>query len=212
MYTFRMTRGKALQPGRHYHVYNRGNNRQAVFLEPRNYAYFLRLYAHHILPVTDTYAFCLMPNHFHLSIRTKTEAELLQGSDRSERSDPYDPSTALTRAFQSLFMAYTQAINKAHARSGRLFQEHFGRIEITSDRYLTNLVAYIHLNPQKHGFVADFREWEWSSYNAMLSQAATKLKRAEALEWFGGVAQFVNFHCHAVDDRLIAPLIEDDLI
>jgi hypothetical protein len=49
-----MSRGAALQPGKTYHVYNRGNNGENVFVEDRNYAYFLKLYAQHVLPIADT--------------------------------------------------------------------------------------------------------------------------------------------------------------
>ena len=49
----------------YYHIYNRGNNRENIFKETRNYRYFLTLYAKHIEPVADTFAYCLLPNHFH---------------------------------------------------------------------------------------------------------------------------------------------------
>ncbi|MFN2158185.1 MAG: transposase, partial [Anaerolineae bacterium] len=49
----------------YYHIYNRGNNREDLFRSDDNYRYFLRLYADHIEPVAVTFAYCLMPNHFH---------------------------------------------------------------------------------------------------------------------------------------------------
>ncbi len=64
-----------LQQGVYYHIYNRGNNRQDIFLETRNYAYFLKLYATYIAPIADTYAYCLLKNHFHLMVRIRSEAE-----------------------------------------------------------------------------------------------------------------------------------------
>ena len=78
-----------------------------------------------------------------------------------ERSDRWD---VVTRRFTSLFQAYSMAVNKACNRTGKLFQEHFARIEVTPDAYFTNLIFYIHHNPQKHGFVKDFREWPCSSW------------------------------------------------
>jgi putative transposase len=68
-----MTSPTPLQPGQYYHIYNRGNNRENVFIEKRNYPYFLKLYARHIEPVADTYAYCLLRNHFHFLVRIKTE-------------------------------------------------------------------------------------------------------------------------------------------
>ena len=55
----------------HYHIYNRGTNRENVFVEERNYRHFLQLYAKHIQPVAETYAYCLLKNHFHFLVRIK---------------------------------------------------------------------------------------------------------------------------------------------
>jgi REP element-mobilizing transposase RayT len=63
-----MVRPIPLEFGVHYHVFIRGNNRENLFFEERNYRHFLRLYAKYVLPLVDTYAYCLLPNHFHLLI------------------------------------------------------------------------------------------------------------------------------------------------
>jgi REP element-mobilizing transposase RayT len=60
-------------PGGYYHVYNRGNNRENIFRDPRSYSHFLRLYAKYIKPMADTYAYCLMRNHFHILIQIKED-------------------------------------------------------------------------------------------------------------------------------------------
>jgi putative transposase len=206
-----MKRIGALQPGRYYHVYNRGNNRENVFIEQRNYSYFLKLYAHYVLPVADTFAYCLLPNHFHLFIRLKTESELSASTEMSDFSKKSDICNAPTGAFAALFTAYTKAINKACNRTGRLFQEHFGRIEVTADQYFTNLIYYIHHNPQKHGFVQDFRDWQWSSYGAMLSNAPTNLCRKAVMDWFGDSQWFDKSHRYVANTQMIHPLIVDDL-
>jgi len=62
-----------LQPGKYYYIYNRGNNRENIFLEERNYPYFLRHYARHIEPVADTFVYCLLRNHFHFLVRIKDQ-------------------------------------------------------------------------------------------------------------------------------------------
>ena len=61
----------AMTPGQYFHIYNRGNNGEDIFLEARNYAYFLKLYQKYICPIADTYAYCLLKNHFHFLIRIK---------------------------------------------------------------------------------------------------------------------------------------------
>ncbi len=56
----------ALESGGYYHVYNRGNNREDLFAEERNHGHLLKLYALHVGPIADTYAYRLLRNHFHL--------------------------------------------------------------------------------------------------------------------------------------------------
>ena len=195
-----------LQYGKYYHIFNRGNNQENIFIEERNYRYFLRLYAKHIMPAADTYAYCLLRNHFHFLVRIKTveEQELTGLGDLSAL--PRKPS----QQFSNLFNAYAKAFNKTYHRTGTLFQRPFGRIEVTSDSYFMQLVAYIHQNPQKHGFVNDFRTWPYSSYQALLSTKPTRLQRDDVLTWFQGVDHFEDVHRYEVDERKIAPLVPDD--
>ena len=83
-----------LVPGMYYHIYNRGNNSENLFLEKRNYPYFLSLYDKHITPVADTHAYGLLRNHFHVAGRIKTEREfweyLEQTSQVSETCEVLD--------------------------------------------------------------------------------------------------------------------------
>lgn len=196
----------------YYHIYNRGNNRENLFLEKRNYPYFLSLYTKHIEPIADTYAYCLMRNHFHLSVRIKTEEEFRQTSrvletrEVSNSNKKFNPS----QNFANLFNAYTKAINKGYGRTGSLFEERFGRIPVTSDSYFTTLIFYIHYNPQKHGFVDDFRDWEWSSYHALVGTGQTKLKRSVVLNMFDGIKGFEEFHQGRVDEKKLAMLVDEE--
>jgi len=70
-----MTSSIPLQQGVFYHIYNRGNNRENIFIEERNYILFMKQYSRYIFPVADTYAYCLLRNHFHFLVRIKTEQE-----------------------------------------------------------------------------------------------------------------------------------------
>jgi REP element-mobilizing transposase RayT len=194
--------------GGYYHIYNRGNNRENIFIEERNYAYFLDLYAKYIASIAETYAYCLLRNHFHLLVRILTEEELAVRSDPKGLRNPLglDPS----QQFGKLFDAYAKAINKAYSRTGSLFQHPFGRVRVTSDEYFAQLIRYIHFNPQKHGFVADFREYPNSSYTALLSNQPTRLARAQVLDWFNGQPAFIAAHGSPTDERQIAEWIEED--
>ena len=67
-----------LVPGGYFHVYNRGVNGHSLFTETRNYPYFLELYAHYLEPVVETFAYCLLNNHFHFLLRVRTEAGVFE--------------------------------------------------------------------------------------------------------------------------------------
>lgn len=204
-----MEKSTALEPGKYYHVYNRGNNRENIFFEERNYHYFMQLYAKYIEPVADTFAYCLMRNHFHLLVRIKTHRVASETGAVSETA-PVLTNRDVSHEFNNLLNSYAKAINKAYNRTGSLFQKRFGRIEVTSDRYFLALINYIHRNPQKHGFVEDFRDYPYSSYNAMLSDRATRLKREEVLAWFVGKERFEQFHGVAADTKPIEYLVVED--
>jgi REP element-mobilizing transposase RayT len=178
-----------------YHIYDRGNNREKLFIEERNYGYFLNLYHKHIDPVANTYAYCLMSNHFHLLAKIK--------ENKSSELDP-------TQHFSNLFNAYAKSINKAYGRTGALFQRPFRRIEVTDIDYCRKLVCYIHLNPEKHGFAKDARSYCHSSYSELTSADTTWLARDEVIAWFGGSDRFVEAHQAASEELGFADFVGED--
>ena len=192
-----------LESGKYYHIYNRGNNGENIFIEDKNYGHFLRLYERHITPVADTFAYCLMRNHFHLLVRIKD----LQGFQNLEGLKQADP----TNQFSKLFNAYAKAINKTYRRTGSLFEKRFRRKEITSPKYFSRLICYIHANPRKHGFVNDYRNYPYSSYQILLSHVPTVLHRDEVVEWFGSKQIFMNVHQQEIDEKEIFMYIDDDV-
>jgi REP element-mobilizing transposase RayT len=189
-----------LQPGQMYHIYNRGVNREPIFRERDNYRYFLDLYTHHVGDVVDTYAYCLLGNHFHFLVRVRDLPDLtslvtspdLTGLPRPVRSKPPDRSPS--QHFSNLFNAYARAFNKRYTRTGALFQRPFGRLPVTTDGYFAHLMVYIHQNPQKHGFVDDYRDWPYTSYNALCGDMPTRLARVDALDYLGGRTAFDMAH------------------
>ena len=203
-----MTSPSPLQPDTYYHIYNRGTNRENIFCEERNYSHFLKLYRYHIEPVAETFAYCLLRNHFHLLVRVKIEEEIdPKGFQKSLGSGLL---RSASQKFSDFFNAYAKAINQAYGRTGSLFQHPFGRIPVTKDRQFWSVVAYIHQNPQKHKFVEDFREWKWSSYTALLTEKPTRLKRAAVLEWFCGQKRYEKLHAQWITDAESKWFAEDD--
>ncbi|GAB1855842.1 hypothetical protein MHTCC0001_06770 [Flavobacteriaceae bacterium MHTCC 0001] len=145
----------------YYHIYNSGNNKEDIFIEEKNYNYFLQLLKKHIIPIADILSYCLLKNHFHLLVKTK--------SDISDKT--------ISKGFSNLFNAYAKAINKSYNRSGSLFKDRFSRIKIENDNYLKSLIIYINTNAVHHGFSKSFKDYKNSSYFGLISNKPTLLKR-----------------------------------
>jgi len=190
-----------IEPEKFYHIWNRGNNRENLFYKIANYEYFLRMYAEYLDPVAETYAFCLLPNHFHLLIRTKAFSEVSPAGETPKKSNP------VSLAFQKLFTAYSQAINIQQHRTGSLFQKPFKRLEVTSTRQLVYLAHYIHTNPQNHGIIDDFRHYPWSSYNRILINRPTKLQKEAVIGWFSNKDNYRSFHAKTIPNDALKDLI-----
>jgi hypothetical protein len=213
-----------LEPGQFYHIYNRGNNGENIFIAERNYGYFLSLYFKHLAPVAETFAYCLPRNHFHICTRIREErpgrfpddgqqVPAVSNSGKVARPEELGETCQVlpaSQAFSNLFNAYTKSINKAYGRTGSLFEKPFQRRLITSPQYLWRVIHYIHWNPQKHGFVDDFRDWPFSSYRALLSDKPTRLQREEVLAWFNGRLEFDAVHQMLTDEKEIQDVIGDD--
>jgi putative transposase len=142
-----------LLPNNIYHIYNRGNNKETIFKESKNYNHFLYLWKKHVNPIADSLVYSLQPNHFHFLVRTK---EVNEDDDKQSKK--------IQQSFANFFNAYSKSINNAYNRTGSLLQERFGRKMISSDDYFTQIIWYIHYNSQKHGIVTDFRDYPYCSY------------------------------------------------
>ena len=115
---------QSLEEGKYYHIYNRGINGENLFRETENYSHFLRLYEKYIEPVADTFAWCLLKNHFHLLIRVKKQNEIIL--DKLEYTTTEKPKQLnISRQFSHLFNSYSQSINKRYNRTGGLFHSPF---------------------------------------------------------------------------------------
>lgn len=178
-----------IEPEKFYHIWNRGNNRENLLYTSANYEYFLRMYAEYLDPVVETYAFCLLPNHFHLLVRTKLVVSPVGETTKNP----------VSLAFQRFFTAYSQAINIQQKRTGSLFQKPFKRLEVTSAKQLAALVHYIHTNPQRHRIIDDFRQYPWSSYKQILLTKPSKLKKEEVIAWFNNKENYLNYHTQNID-------------
>ena len=73
-----------------------------------------------------------------------------------------------------------------------------------------NRHLHVHQNPQKHGLIADFRDWPYSSYLMMLNEKPTRLDSSATLTWFDGRNGMVKYHQAITDFKGIAEVIIED--
>jgi REP element-mobilizing transposase RayT len=160
-------------PELYYHIYNRGNNREKIFFEPDNYVYFLKKIREYLVPVADVLVYCLMPTHYHITVRIKQTSEISKISEVLDASKP--KHSLISTAMMRLSVSYTKAINKRFQRVGVLFQGQFQAKPILTSEYLLNLCRYIHGNPVKDGIVADITQWPYSNYLEWIGERDGKL-------------------------------------
>ena len=125
-------------PGVLHHVIGRGINRQKIFSDNTDYNNFIQRLGDLLSESkTSCYAWALIPNHFHLLLRTG--------------------QTPLPTVMQRLLTGYAVSYNRRHRRTGHLFQNRYKSILCQEDIYLLELVRYIHLNPLRVKVVPDYK-------------------------------------------------------
>jgi len=188
-----------------YHIYNRTNNKEKLFVSDENRRFFLKKYSEYLSPFVDTYCWCLLPTHFHLLVKVKSENLVTTSLQTKDFKDLclaekkfidklVDVNELISNSFKNFFQSYSLSFNKMYNRHGNLFYRPFKRVEIVRASQFTQTVVYIHVNPLKHKLIADFTQYQWSSWKTILSESPTKILRNEVIEWFGGKEAFINAH------------------
>jgi putative transposase len=140
---------RILYEGAVYHVINRGNTKQATFLDDDDNRVFLDTLAEaHRQWGIEIFAYCLMRNHYHICLST--------------------PKGNLSRVMRHVDGLYTQRFNRSHERDGSLFRGRYKAILVDADEYLAQVVRFIHLNPVAAGLVRYPEEYRWSSHRHYL--------------------------------------------
>ncbi len=154
-----------------HHVYNRGNNKELIFLDNQDRRAFMFRVGlaigiekdtlntsdvaampksrAQIIPFSDSsfkiHAFCLMPNHFHILIEQTGEIPV-------------------SKFMHKICTSYSMYMNKKYHRVGHIFQDRFKSVLVETDAQLKWTSAYIHTNPIKDGLAKNPKEYRWSSY------------------------------------------------
>ena len=159
-------------PGLPHHLIQRGNNRQAIFVDEADCARYLDdlagLAGAHGLAI---HAYVLMPNHVHL---LATPA----GRD------------TLSRVMQALGRRYVRQFNDRHRRTGTLWEGRYRSTVVQTDRYLLACMRYIELNPVRAGLVDEPGAYRWSSHPHQLGLRVDPLVTEHAVYWALGNTPF----------------------
>lgn len=196
-----------LYPDHYYHMFNHAVGNENLFRNDENYSFFLRKVKDYITPVMDIFSYNLLPNHYHLFLKVKTEDVLkityksIYPGKQKELANEDMPGFVLQQVsnFQN---SYSKSFNKVFGRRGRLFLESVKRREIVTEEYYSKIIHYVHANAVHHGFCKRIEDWPHSSYHALISTGPTLLKRNELIDWFGGVEAFIQFHQQPVELKL----------
>lgn len=167
-------------PGEFYHIFNHANGFEDLFLEEKNYPFFLEKYRLYSSQVAETLAYCLMPNHYHTLVKVKPYEALIENGIIDLEMDDVQISNRISKQMSRFFSSYTQAFNKVYKRRGSMFVKNYKRKRIADERYLREIILYIHLNPVKHRFRKNPGDWSWSTFNR-----ATKEQRQFYIDVFG---------------------------
>ena len=144
----------ALEPGKYYHIFNHAAGKLNLFASDKNYLYFLEKYTLHLQDIVSTFAYCLLPNHFHFLIQIK---------EAPDDVDAQQYIKTTSKKFSNLFSAYSQAFNRQQNSFGNLFMKRFKRKEITDEEYFRKVIFYIHRNPVVAKLCLKPEEWDFSS-------------------------------------------------
>jgi len=140
---------KVIYEGGIYHVIQRAPGKDVLFLEDKDYLYFLHLLKETKIKFSlDIFCFCLMLNHLHLLLKIN--------------------KANLSEAMKSLFTRYALYFNSKYQRKGHVFYGNYRASLCLDENYLISASVYIHLNPSKAGLVKSPLDYRWSSLKAYL--------------------------------------------
>lgn len=143
-------------PGFIYHVINRGNNRQAVFLEDEDYSRYLGvLYRYKRKLNFKIFAYCLMTNHIHLLIQVSEKA-------------------SISKIMQAVTICHTRHYHYKYRQCGHLWQGRFRSPIVSGDAYLMKAMMYIEQNPVRAKMVMRMGDYRWSSYKLNMRRKESK--------------------------------------
>lgn len=207
-----MYQREALKCGNFYNIFSPENGKEQFFYSDENYFFFLKKFSETVLPIAELYGYCLLPNQFHLLIKIKDEKSVFEylkmNGNFPEETVTLDSIKTLSagegmanldifgmhisRLFSTFFNSYSKAINEQQKKRGSLFEKGFKIKHLESTADLKQCLLNMHNSSLQNKLVTKVEDWKFSSYEALSTDKATKLKRDEAMSWFENKEDFLN--------------------
>lgn len=125
-----------------YHLVSRGAGGIPIFLDDDDRLLFLHLFARTLRRMDwSLHAYCLMTNHYHLLVLTKT--------------------ANLSAGMHVLNGTYARGFNERHGRRGHLFGARFYSVEIEDDDHFERAGLYVVENAVRAGMCKVWTDWPW---------------------------------------------------
>ena len=156
----------------------------------------------------DIWSYCHIPNHTHHVIKIKSIDAI---NEFIEKLPALNVSVAMqafyidnentilfnsmiSRQMNSFLVSYANYINNKYNRKGGVFQKPFKRIKIENDAHLQQAIIYTNANAQKHGMVADYKDYKYSSYIQTLQNDQYYIDSKSVIHFFNGIENFLSIH------------------
>ncbi|QNB46245.1 hypothetical protein BR63_07915 [Thermanaerosceptrum fracticalcis] len=172
-----------------YHVLNRGNNKDNIFIDKKDYHVFLKfLWEQKEKNNISILCYTLMPNHFHFLVKVS--------------------AIPLGKFMHGLQSNYAHYFNMRHNKVGSLFQDRYKAFHVEENQYLLQLIRYIHLNPMRAGLVEFLRDYPWTSHHDILQLKSNLIDLSVVVDLFETPERMLRTYQQLVDiknDTLSSP-------
>ncbi len=188
-------------PEKHYHLYNHAVHLNDCFLSPEDYLTFIALLGSRFRFFCEIYAFCLIPNHFHIAVRLKSVWELIEGvqlmpnefrglNDAKFLRREMSYTAYVGQLAGAAMNSYTGYFNSKTNRKGPLMFRPIRRVETTNLGFSRGLVCYVDLNFAKHHLGKATDSYPYTS----LGKQYEFINYDELYAGFGGKQAYITYH------------------
>jgi REP element-mobilizing transposase RayT len=167
-----------MEPECIYHVFNRAVGNDILFRFSTDYSDWLNGMMEYLVPISEIYAFNLLPNHYHLLLKLK----------------PFIDHKKFSREINRFQSQYARQYNRFYNRKGGLFIRPFGRKQVKTDSQLAWIIWYIHRNPLHHNITNDWENYQYSSFLHYTKTSSDLVTTPFVIDFFGGFENMYKHH------------------